>query len=558
MALNEYIYLLQIREFVSLNKPIYKIGKTKQPNMKRFNNYPKGSKLICQYLCIDCDNIEKKIIYTFKNKYNHKKEYGNEYFEGDANNMMYNIFKIIKSYSNISIENQIDSDNYDSFDEDTNEDIIDTYELYKKHSRIKDIIISNKKKLTGYINFSSNMWYFVIDPELETLEGWLSHHIFGCDDPQIKYDSIIKDIVKKCYNKNPDFYSITYCEYLINKNDVLYVINLLDKSVTPYSNIYPKIITEYNRLIFVEDNILCTIDEVKIVEFIISNIINNKSKFLLYKQLCYSVLVIKSQHMIIYEDDMFYPSYYLYEFLTKILNPNDIIKIKSEKYTLNKNIRLVFITTLNKTLVKKIIYDCKKLNITNIIISSSYNYTYGAQNKSIASKIYNNQKSKECDIELNQYWKLYLEQIKIIADGKSPKNLIDLDIFWSDKYLIKNYLWWCAYYEEITLDNDNTIELNLSSNNSLEDIYSNLSAWFYNTYEKTDNKKDIIKMKEIYTILKESDAYINSSKIEKRNCTYKKLINTFWSNEHFKKYITLSTDKSYILVYHKKINNINY
>ena len=59
-----YIYIIQIREFLETN--IYKIGKTKQINCKRFNQYPKGSKLICQFDCIDCDIIEKKLYYCLK------------------------------------------------------------------------------------------------------------------------------------------------------------------------------------------------------------------------------------------------------------------------------------------------------------------------------------------------------------------------------------------------------------------------------------------------------------------------------------------------------------
>ena len=39
----EYIYLLQEREFFRKKENVYKIGKTKQLNYKRFNSYPKGS-----------------------------------------------------------------------------------------------------------------------------------------------------------------------------------------------------------------------------------------------------------------------------------------------------------------------------------------------------------------------------------------------------------------------------------------------------------------------------------------------------------------------------------
>jgi len=88
----EYIYLILLREFLTQKKSIYKIGKTKQVNATRFNNYPKGSELQFQIKCNDCDNFEKKLIDKFKKEFIQKKEYGNEYFEGDCNKMINIIF----------------------------------------------------------------------------------------------------------------------------------------------------------------------------------------------------------------------------------------------------------------------------------------------------------------------------------------------------------------------------------------------------------------------------------------------------------------------------------
>ena len=60
----QYIYLLQEREFVISKTPIYKLGKSKQENVSRFRQYPKGSNLLFQITCNDCDlteNILKKL-----------------------------------------------------------------------------------------------------------------------------------------------------------------------------------------------------------------------------------------------------------------------------------------------------------------------------------------------------------------------------------------------------------------------------------------------------------------------------------------------------------------
>ena len=93
----EYIYLLKEREFMKTNENIYKIGKTKQDNFKRFNSYPKGSVLIFQILCSNCTNIENKLIKLFREKYIKRKDIGNEYFEGDYINMIDDIIKIVNS-----------------------------------------------------------------------------------------------------------------------------------------------------------------------------------------------------------------------------------------------------------------------------------------------------------------------------------------------------------------------------------------------------------------------------------------------------------------------------
>ena len=92
-----YVYLLQEREFINSNKPIYKIGKTKQPNLNRFNSYPKGSKLLCQCCCNNCDIIERKIMNLFDKKYLKMRNIGAEYYEGDSNFMILDIMKILEN-----------------------------------------------------------------------------------------------------------------------------------------------------------------------------------------------------------------------------------------------------------------------------------------------------------------------------------------------------------------------------------------------------------------------------------------------------------------------------
>ena len=91
----QYIYLLQTREFINSNLPVYKIGKTKQTNNLRFNSYPKGSKLLYQSCCKDCDECERRIISLFNTKYKKRQDFGNEYYEGEYRSMILDIVDVI-------------------------------------------------------------------------------------------------------------------------------------------------------------------------------------------------------------------------------------------------------------------------------------------------------------------------------------------------------------------------------------------------------------------------------------------------------------------------------
>jgi hypothetical protein len=98
----QYIYIIQPREFYNHNELVYKIGKTKKLNLYRFNQYPKGSVLLFQMVCKDCDVSERKVIKHFTNNYKHRKDVGAEYFEGDFIKMIDDIYNILKG--NIYIE----------------------------------------------------------------------------------------------------------------------------------------------------------------------------------------------------------------------------------------------------------------------------------------------------------------------------------------------------------------------------------------------------------------------------------------------------------------------
>ena len=93
-----YIYILQEREFIKTEEPIYKIGKSKQLNLGRFSQYPNGSILYFQLVVPDCDKLEKILIRQFKGKYRQRTDIGTEYFQGDVFKMMDDIYWEVFEY----------------------------------------------------------------------------------------------------------------------------------------------------------------------------------------------------------------------------------------------------------------------------------------------------------------------------------------------------------------------------------------------------------------------------------------------------------------------------
>jgi len=100
-----YIYLLQEREFLKTGELIYKVGRTTKPNYQRFNQYPNGSVLLFQMICMDCVKNEMSIIEKFKEKFINRPDIGREYFEGDYNDMIDIIYSNIKSNDSVITNN---------------------------------------------------------------------------------------------------------------------------------------------------------------------------------------------------------------------------------------------------------------------------------------------------------------------------------------------------------------------------------------------------------------------------------------------------------------------
>lgn len=171
-----YIYLLQEREFIRTKENVYKIGRTTR-GMERFSQYPKGSKILLLMNCVNCINIEKQLIDAFKQKYKHCKNYGNEYFEGDQQQMKKDIYDIISNEC-IRINEIIDNNKLNNFPLNA---INERFAFIKKS---KPIVIDEKTGVMYDVhNFNiafQNEYYTTIDNDgnekkEKIIPVWLAH-----------------------------------------------------------------------------------------------------------------------------------------------------------------------------------------------------------------------------------------------------------------------------------------------------------------------------------------------------------------------------------------------
>jgi len=262
----QYIYLLKTREFINANQEVYKVGRTKQENQTRFKQYPKGSVLYFQMICNNCNTIEKKVLSLFKEIFIPRKDIGSESFEGDYNEMISIIYSTIKQEKPdtehatheeecATYESNPDDENeYNESDEEEIRYEIKTYEEWIKYTNIAGIIITNKKKGEGYFRFKCQLWRELYDTNrfdfdeknMEVLSEVIEWNqpilwkIDSCSSElldgkklheqleqkrqyKLKYklinvdynvQEICKDIIKKCYIENCEYYELKPYEYV--------------------------------------------------------------------------------------------------------------------------------------------------------------------------------------------------------------------------------------------------------------------------------------------------------------------------------------------------------
>lgn len=211
-SIYHYIYLIQEREFLKTNENVFKIGKTKQDNLKRLSQYPKGSILLLHIMCSDCDTTETKLIDLFKQKYKQRTDIGTEYFEGSLPSMMNDICHNILSSDSPSITQTHVNDSVDTDDK--------LQKIISQISYHKNIIGENSNY---YNTFCDNGMYVY-----QTSDRGNYLHMLENDDLVGMYK-----IITRMYKDNKTYRSKHWNdnsrEYLYKRytNDIINQINIL-------------------------------------------------------------------------------------------------------------------------------------------------------------------------------------------------------------------------------------------------------------------------------------------------------------------------------------------
>ena len=143
------VYLVQPQEFEDTD--IFKVGMSAENNLKRVKNYKSKTIILNIFICKNPKKLENKILKIFKE--NFKLYRGQEYFEGDINEMC-KIFSIcISNYDDEDITANINEDITKDITEDITKSILVVKRSISTHSDIAafldDIEYNGGFKLCG-------------------------------------------------------------------------------------------------------------------------------------------------------------------------------------------------------------------------------------------------------------------------------------------------------------------------------------------------------------------------------------------------------------------------
>jgi hypothetical protein len=275
----DHIYLLHEQQFVVKEEPVYKIT---QSNKSFGTKSPFWSLVAHSQVCKYPTEVEKALVNIFKEHFKWRPDLGPQYFEGDYLTMV----GIIKKFSL---------------------PVVNTYEEYMSHSKIVDIIITDTRKIKGYLKFSNGLW-LSFGSKGETLEGFISNasNFKNIDaKPICDYNAIIIDILKKLPEKIVSKYKLKYHEYIIaDESSKFFVFNAKTFTFTNINDTVG-IITEsqlplHNGVMFTT-RIFDTPPSAERFQDIISDCCGEQiAKD--FKKICYNIFIRKDSTKIFYDN----------------------------------------------------------------------------------------------------------------------------------------------------------------------------------------------------------------------------------------------------------------
>lgn len=264
--------MLQTREFIKTNENIYKIGKTKQENLKRICNYDNGTILICQFKCNNCDKLEKKLITLFRDKYELQKDIGNEYFKGNCDDMRDDIYNYIKNKNIIEDEEEciIKDDDENIYHYYPNEEQLN--EIKEKFPCYKDDECFGGKQKLVKICIEENIHgtvlsvYFINDKFLYDIQRNISS-----EDESKYYNKLInKQIIIK--NEIYDMNNKQFINKLIKSKIKISIRSENINDIIEKYNLYKD---RWSKYAYIVDNIIlnnCIVNDVIYCDYIDNNL----------------------------------------------------------------------------------------------------------------------------------------------------------------------------------------------------------------------------------------------------------------------------------------------
>lgn len=456
MEPTNYIYLVKEREFIKTNENIYKIGRSKQENTKRFLQYPKGSELIIQSRCIDCIKTEKILIDLFKKNFIHRRDIGNEYFEGNDIIMQSIIHNLL--YDDLKHVNKKDStiEKIIEITPTINPIIINKYEEFIKYNNIHKIIIKNNKG-DGYIKFNNELWENITHNLCDkNLFYYIKHNQNkkytdshgNIIDIEYENDNILIDITQKCVNKIIHYYFMEHSEFLIEDlpTKKRYMFNLSNYTFIPID----KILNEQILLSTLKDIcpfIIKNDQNTTIVDELLNSLVNTDI-LINYKNIIFSTL-FNNKPVFFYDYNEKLLSYWLFRIINNIdsnYSNNSFI----ENHAFKRFRDLPFHFQINKPKyiviekIKEFTIPYQIKEVKNCLIKSIFVHQNDDNNKMYSMNSYNNflKNNKERIIKIIKEETNY----EIKNWEKESQELF------TNPYLLQiNFLKWCSDNYKIKL-----------------------------------------------------------------------------------------------------------